>query len=199
MKFNRNILIGGSLLILLIFGIGWGFLWLTYLRQDALSDRYATPTPFPTANPQQRVTFENEADVPVDVREEIEAQRILLKGAIIDSNPAERTLEVARSIRPDETELVTASFRNVREILCWPEFFETNDGTQIAIADAYFPVTPNSQLFIRGEEVLQVSDLSDAEMNNIFADNSVVTIANTDNQGSAVISQLAIVGCLDSN
>lgn len=184
---NNKILLTGSAVIILAF-VGFAFYLSLRLREGQISNLTGEAPGTSATNivssagvtPQQ---MENS-------KTELRSTRIVQQGTVVSYVAETKELAILDQQTNQLKELTT---NQLIEYKCWPEAFTNSKGEQISMYGAYFPVKPDSFLYLNGEQKKDLSSLA----NNLQAGKkiiSMVTLTEGD-QPTSDVYDLAILDC----
>lgn len=186
-RVNTKILAIGSALIVFLF-IGFAFYLGLRLREDQINQ-------FTSDEPGTTRMVSSVGVTPAQMeksKEELLSTRIIKQGVIVSYNSTSQTLSILENSTDKLEELELA---DLTEYKCWPENYTTPTGEKISIYGAFFPVKPDSYLFIQGEEKQLLSTLA----NNLQAGRKIISMVNlsSDQQATNQVYDLAVLGCVE--
>ncbi len=179
-----------------------GFIWFLYLRQDRIT-HLQLEAPMEQQKPQfDKFDVERQELDPVqdsdqlDIKQEASLYTALktLRGEVVRFVPTERSL-VIKPTKNDVlgTKPVTVDLNQLDEIVCWPEYYQANDGSKVALSEAYITIQPTREEFYWTNQKVWPYNKAAGQ---IASDRHVLVKLDQDlTAAKLVASQLVIVGC----
>jgi hypothetical protein len=185
---NTKILLTGSAVIVLIF-VGFAFYLGLRLRENQISTSVIGGAP---ANTQLVTSAGVNQQQMENSKQELRSSRIIQQGVVVSYLDQTKELSV---LDHQTNELKDLTIGSITEYKCWPEVYINSKGEEISMYGAYFPVKPDSFLYLKGEHKKAVSSLAtDLQAGKKII--SMVTLTEGD-QPTSDVYDLAVLGCTD--
>jgi hypothetical protein len=129
------------------------------------------------------------------VAEEGNALLILSRGRVINFEEKTNTLQITaenQNVNGVETRTETIDLSSLKQVKCWPEKVPVGNGQEASILKAYFPMKPDSELYLTKEIVKSYEEIKGFLKPGVFA---FVKRKTPSPDPTFTAEQLAIIGC----
>jgi hypothetical protein len=154
-------------------------------------------------NSERSKKYNGPEDLPESVRQGVKQENssvlLLSRGRILNFDEESNTIEIAAEDKNREpkkdviiTRTETIDLSSIKQVKCWPEKVPVNNGQEISILDAYFPMKPDSELYLTKETVKTYKEVTEFISTGTFV---FVKKKTPTEDPTFTAQQLAIIGC----